>query len=129
MDVPGVVEEKAQGKLQGLNIAHIDYPKPVYAGMVGQFQLLAHAGQGVGVYPFVIAGPANIIEMIIQAIAALAFIIVQAGDFPNISPVVVAEHYQDVFGYFCPLLVVILYLLVHRPELGNVFCGLAVDLF
>ena len=79
-----------------------------------------------GVEPFVVARPADIVEVIVDAVAALTL---RAGrrQPANLSPVVVREQQDDVVRDFHAAIVVVLHFLVERPDLRRSLGRLAGD--
>src|SRR5258708_715668 len=122
---PGVVEEEGGRKFQGFYVTDVHDPYFVVLVLPGKVQLFPNPGKGVGVYPFIVAGSADIVEMIVQAIAACSRFFTEGGQFADVAPVVVAEQEGDIIGDAHALIIIILYLLVKGPGLRGGFGRLA----
>ncbi len=86
--VPGIVEEEARGVLHRLQIPNVDDPDPICPVLIGDPHLLPRALDLVGVEPLVTAWAADVIEVVVDAIAASTFRS-YGGHAPQVAPVVV----------------------------------------
>ena len=122
--VPCHREEEGGGIFHRLQVADVDDPQPVRAVLPGEVHLLPHARHRIGVEPLVVAGVADIIEMVIDAVPARAAI-ARRGQPPDIAPIVVRKQQRHVVRDAHPLVVIILHLLVERPDLRRLGGGAA----
>jgi len=128
LGIPGEVEEEAHGKLHRLDVADVDDPQVAHAGLVGERHLLPDALDLADVEPSVGDGGADVVDVVIHAVAAGTFQVLGAGEVADVAPVVVGEEDEDVVIHPHPLVVVVLDLLVERPDLGDRGGGFAEDL-
>jgi hypothetical protein len=117
--VPRVVEEELQRQLVVLHVADVDDPQAVDAVLVGLVQLVPDVGQLVGVDPLVVAPAADVVVVVVEAVAAAARGQVAVGQLADVAPVVVGEDDGDVIGRAQALVPVALDLLVQGPHLRN----------
>src|SRR6202049_1558321 len=71
--VPGIVEEELQRELVAFHISDIGYPKPGDAMADSLVQLLPRIGDQAAVHPLVVPAAADIVEVVIQPVAAAAW--------------------------------------------------------
>ena len=68
--IPRVVEEELDRELHRLEVADVDDPDPVGARLVREVHLLPDARDLVRVDPLVVARPADVVEVVVDAVAA-----------------------------------------------------------
>src|SRR6185437_12723288 len=114
--IPREIEEELRRKLHRLQVPDVDDPEPVRAVGMCELHLLPDALDLVRVEPFVAARAAYVIEMIVNAVAACAMSS-ERRQAPQIPPVIVAEEQGHIVRHSHPAVIVILDLLVERPDL------------
>jgi hypothetical protein len=83
--VPRVVEEELQRQLVVLHGADVDNPQPVDAVLVGLVQLVPDVGQLVGVDPLVVAPAADVVVVVVEAVAAAALGLALVGQLADVA--------------------------------------------
>lgn len=117
--VVGEVEVVAQGHLERLEVADVDDPDAVGAARLGQLQLLGRLLELDGVDPLVVARVADVVEVVVDARAALALRLVGERQPAHVAPVVVGPQQRDALGDVEALLLVLLDFLVQAPGLRH----------
>ena len=114
--VPGLVEEGADRQFHRLDVADIDDPQPLHAVRPRQPHLFPAALDLGGVEPLVVARAADVVEVVVHAVAAGAPA-GRVGQAADVAPVVVGEQQGDVIGHAHAGVMVVLHFLVQRPDL------------
>src|SRR6266404_6271585 len=89
---PGESQEEFHGKFHRLQVANVHNPYRVRAIMVRQVHLFPDLAYRIGVEPFVIPRPADIIEMVIDACPAGANPFLRRREPSYVSPIVIAPE-------------------------------------
>ncbi|OPZ67002.1 MAG: hypothetical protein BWY83_02730 [bacterium ADurb.Bin478] len=95
---------------------------------VGQVHLLPDARNLIGVDPFIVARAADIVIMIINAVAAATPRLIRLWQPAQVAPVVIAQQQRHIIGHAHAFVEIFLHLLIQRPYLRRLFRGFAGDL-
>ena len=137
---PGHLEEKVDGLLHGLEVAHVEDPQVVDAIFVAQAHLFPQVIGSGDVSPLGVARTAHIIDVVVHAPATLSVHEsllgasgrnIGFGHTADVAPVVIAKHDEHIVGHIEAQVVEVLHLLVERPHLrclvGLLACHLGDD--
>lgn len=124
--VPCIVHDEVYRHLLGFQVADVDDPDAVDAGLVGEVELFAEFGYGGGVDPSVVPGASVHVDVVIESKPTFALALEVAAFATDVAPVVVAQEEGDVVGYGEADVVVSLHFSEDSPQLWHGI-GLAID--
>ena len=109
---PCHVHKQGYGILHRFQVAHIQYPHPVYAIVISQSELFPHILSGSDVYPFGISWRPHIIDMIIQTPSALMGTFLCCRYTAHIAPVVITKQHDDIIRHTHSTVIIVQHLFI-----------------